>query len=128
MPRKYPGNDFKKRWVFSRRKNDNNFNNSIHAVDKENCANLPGLFVAQKVISGSYMISLYKEWNQYAYVLFPVLYALLGGPLAAAGLVCSYFRRQCKPKTKTDLHKQFLLQFLQVTVHVNIVCRQPVGH
>jgi len=36
----------------------------------------------------------------YAFLLFSLLYALLGGPLAAAGLVHSCLRGQRKPQTK----------------------------
>ena len=37
-------------------------------------------------------------------MVFPLLYALLGGPLALAGLVCSCWHWQRKPKTNEDLY------------------------
>jgi len=45
-------------------------------------------------------------------MLFPLLYALLSGPLVVAGLVCCW---QCKPKTNKDLRRQFFLPFWQFT-------------
>jgi len=44
--------------------------------------------------------------DQYAYELFSLLYALLGRPLAAGGLVCSLLRCQSKTKTKHILYTQ----------------------